>query len=706
MPTKLEKLETALVNAHSAGDVDAAKKLANEIKRIKQEEVALKKLDNVVNTKTDLKTTAKDVLRSGLAGATRLPAYVAGLPGDINELGKLFLPDYMTAPVGELITGKPKKNIFPTSQQIIDYTENKLPQIKPVTSYVPKTKEGKYAKTITEFALPGLAGKSKVLTTGIGAGGGLMYQGLEDLTQSPLAATGVTIPAMMAAGFLGGPSTAASLAERALKGVDKKQIDDAIKLEKTADELGIKLLPGETFDDKFVQQLTEGVVKSETGSPLIYEATKTRADDITNLANKQANIIANAPQSQRAVFDIIQDTGKDALQTAKNIRASKAQKAGYGVANNEALDPGQVLKIINTIDNAIANTNNVTNRQTLNKIKNELIKKRVKVKGKKKKQIIPETNINKLDGTFKIYRDNYRNSTKGKNTDLFINTDLGGKLFNQDKNGILDVLNAELRTNKNYAKANDTFAQLSDEIVSVVEKNIEPLIKNNLTLPKIERFIFNPSQASVDDINKTLATLNKTNPEATIEIANIYFRNKLNKAFPITKQGEDLTQGFNLVKSIVGEKGARDNFMAVLDNVAKAKNVNPKDLKVGFEKMIKVLERTAKISSINKPGFDVQGIAQKTLVKDAAMMKTFNPFVRLATKYGEMKAGGANKVLGRIFASDQAVQNLVDLARTNPQSKKAVLNTLYILDGSQGLQSQPLTTDEERLLYLERLSNQ
>ena len=270
----------------------------------------------------------------------------------------------------------------------------------------------------------------------------------------------------------------------------------------------------------------------------------------------------------------------------------------------------------------------------------------------------------------------------------------------------MDVLNAELRTNKNYAKANDTFAQLSDEVVSVVEKNIEPLIKNNLTLPKIERFIFNPSQASVDDINKTLATLNKTNPEATIEIANIYFRNKLNKAFPITKQGEDLTQGFNLVKSIVGEKGARDNFMAVLDNVAKAKNVNPKDLKVGFEKMIKVLERTAKISSINKPGFDVQGIAQKTLVKDAAMMKTFNPFVRLATKYGEMKAGGANKVLGRIFASDQAVQNLVDLARTNPQSKKAVLNTLYILDGSQGLQSQPLTTDEERLLYLERLSNQ
>ena len=348
------------------------------------------------------------------------------------------------------------------------------------------------------------------------------------------------------------------------------------------------------------------------------------------------------------------------------------------------------------------------NVRKLKQIKNQLIAKKVKVEGQDIKEIIPETNINKLDSTFKQFRDDYRKSKKGvANESRFIDNQLGFQLFNETDDAILDTLNKELRTNTNYATANDTFAQLSDELVQVAQKNIGPLSKNNLNLSKIENFIFNSKNANVDDINKTLKTLNKTNPDATIQIANVYFRNALNEAFPvITKQGEDLTQGFNLINKIAGKGRERKNFMAVLDNVAKAKNVDPKNFKVGFENMIKVLERTGRISSINKPGFDVQGIAARTLLKDAAMMKTFNPFVRLATKYGEIQAGGANKVLGRIFASDDAVQNLVDLARTNPQSKKAVLRTLYILDASQGLQSQPLTTDEERQLYLEEISQQ
>lgn len=670
-------------------------------------QVGLGKETSLISNKEDLKTTVKDVARSSLAGLSRLPAYAAGLGGDINELGKTFLPDYMTAPIGELVTGKPKRNLFPTSQQIIDYTEEKLPQIKPVTSYVPKTTEGKYAKTITEFAAPGLAGKSKLFTTGLGAGGGLLYQGIEDFTQSPIAATSIAIPTMMVGGFLGGPSKAATLAERALEGVDNVEIKKAIAREQRGKDVNVKLLPGETIDNKFVQQLTEDVVKSEKGSPLIYEATKTRADDIVNLGNKQANIISKAPQSQRAVFDIITDTGTSAIKTAKNTRFSQSQKAGYGVANTERLLPEQVFDVINKIDEAIDTfPNDSPNIRKLNQIKKQLIAKEVKVKGQKKKEIIPETNINKLDSTFKQFRDDYRKSKKGvANEDRFIDNQLGFQLFNETDDAILDTLNTELRTNTSYAKANDTFAQLSDELVQVAQKNIGPLSKNNLNLSKIENFIFNSKNANVDDINKTLRTLNKTNPDATIQIANVYFRNALNEAFPvITKQGEDLTQGFNLIKKIAGKGKERDNFMSVLDNVAKAKNVDPKNFKVGFENMIKVLERTGRISSINKPGFDVQGIAARTLLKDAAMMKTFNPFVRLATKYGEIQAGGANKVLGRIFASDDAVQNLVDLARTNPQSKKAVLRTLYILDASQGLQSQPLTTDEERQLYLEEIS--
>ena len=47
---------------------------------------------------------------------------------------------------------------------------------------------------------------------------------------------------MLLGGFLAGPSTAAKLAERSLKGVDEKQIADAIKLEDAARIAGVKLL--------------------------------------------------------------------------------------------------------------------------------------------------------------------------------------------------------------------------------------------------------------------------------------------------------------------------------------------------------------------------------------------------------------------------------------------------------------------------------
>ena len=279
----------------------------------------------------------------------------------------------------------------------------------------------------------------------------------------------------------------------------------------------------------------------------------------------------------------------------------------------------------------------------------------------------------------------------------FIDKQLGSKLFNTTGDGILDSLNAELRTNLNYAKANDTFAKLSNDLVNPVIRNVAPLSKNNITLDKINKFVFDPKHSNVKDINKTLGTLNKTDPQATIQIANVYFRNALNRAFPITKQGEDLTQGFNLVKSVIGTGNQRKNFMAVLDNVAQAKGVNPNSLKVGFEKMFNVLERTGRISAINKPGFDAQSLASRTIAKDLAMMKTFNPLVRLATKYGEMKAGGAEAVLGRIFASDEAVENLILLAKTNPGSKKAITRVVNIIALTQQLLPEENPPSEEIL---------
>ena len=647
---------------------------------------------SLVTNKTKPSVTA-DAAASFSSGILKGLSFIPGIPGDIERLST-YLPggkktggfDYgqpgNDESFGKSTTGK---YLFPSTKQIQNYFTN--PVLQKAFNYQPKTTPGRYLQTASEFAIPGVAAKTNAARkfgTALGAGGGATFQGLQDAGASPGASLGITLPLMIGAGLLGGPSTAARMSAP-FTGLSDDAIREAKKLEQLANSLGVKLTPGELVNNKLINELSESVVKNETSGAYICNATKSRPEAVKNLILQQADELGPDIVSKRTGLDVVEETARKAIKDVKIKRASESQKAGYGVANTEFLEPAQVMTVINRIDEAIAATNNVTNKAQLNKIKNELIKKKKKVKGKKKLEIIPETNINKLDNTFKIYRDKFKDMQKGKESN--INKVLGIELFTQADDGILNILNNQLRTNKSYANANDEFAKLTNELVVPIQRNVDVLANNGLNFNKIKSFIFYSTKANANDIKKTLDILNKTDPQATIDIANVYFRNMSNRSVNILKaQGDDLTEGFKFTKSIMGTAEQRKNFMAVLDGVAKAKGVDPKQLKVGFENMFKVLERTGRLSNINKPGFNADKIANQTIIKDAAMMKTFNPFVRLATKYGEIKAGGAYDTLGRIFARDDSIEQLVALAKTDPNSKVAIRRVLYIVDSNQALE--------------------
>ena len=627
---------------------------------------------------------AADILKSAGSGVYKGASYVPGMVGDIEKLGKTFLPGFMTKP---FIGGDRPVQVFPTSKDIRTGVEALIPGLEELGRYQSQTSLGGFLQSIPEFAIPGFLGKTPAaqkLGVQLGAGGGAVYEGVEQATGSPGAASATSIPAMITAGILAGPTQAAKLAERTLKDIDPKTLKDAINLEEAARVSGIKLLPGETIDDPMAIQLIEDIIKTDEGSAYIYNSVKNRPDMVEALINKQAGQIADMPESQRAVFDMIEGVAKETIQSAKAVRASKSQKAGYGVSNNEFLEPNQVLDVIENIDNIIRTQTspNSPNRAKLLQIRKQLIEKETKVKGQKEKVITPVTNINKLDSTFKQYRDDVSSANKNLviGGERFIAKDLRGKLFNSDQTGILDDLNFQLNTNPNYKAANEKYSEITKTLVNIVERNVLELSKKGLNLNKIENFVFNPQTVNVKDINTTLGTLSKTDPEAVKQIANLYFRNAINKSSKIKKKGKDLGQGFELVKNVFNTPQQRKNFLAVLDNVADANNVSRKDFKIGFENMFDILERTARVSNINKPGFDVKGIAGQAVVKDVAMMKTFNPYVRLATRYGEIKAGGTYENLGRLLADPEATRLLVELGKTNPQSKAAIIKTLNLID--------------------------
>jgi hypothetical protein len=626
--------------------------------------------------------TALDYAKSTGSGAYKGSSYIPGFPGDIEQLGQQFLPEWMTKPI---IKGAKPIQVFPTSAQLRGMAETVIPALEGVAEYEPQTTGGRYLKTGIEFAAPGATGKTaaaRKFGAGLGLGGGALYETVESTSGSPGVASAVTIPAMLTAGFFGGPSKASKLAERSLIGVSEKEISKAINLENAAKIAGIKLLPGETFkDNKMIAQITEEVLRSDLGSAYIYQAIKNRPKKVEALVEKQASEISALPESQRAVFKMISDTAKTNIKQAKKTRTNKAQNAGYKVADDQDLPAETVLNIIDGI-NAIRVGQNSPSASKLQNIKDQLTKEVIRDKKTKEIiEIIPETNINNLSSTYKQYKKEVDASNKELvvGGERFVIEDLRPKLYNPNETGALDLLGRALNTNPAYKAGNEKFAELSNSLVKVVEANVLPLSKKKINLTTIENFVFNPKQASKKDINDTLSTLNKTNPQATIEIANVYFRNAINNSFGINKQGADLKQGFNLVKAIAGKKKERENFLAVIDNVADAQKVSRKDLKVGFENMLNILERTGRISNINKPGFDVRGLARKNLINDVAAAKTFNPLVRLATKYSELKAGGAMDSLGRIMANPQSTKLLVELGRTNPQSKAAINKTIQAI---------------------------
>jgi len=649
--------------------------------------------------------TALDVAKSVSSGGYTGLSYIPGFIGDIEKLGQQYLPSIMTRPIAEIFTGKEVQptQVFPTSKEIRGYAEQAVPALKGVAEYQPETAYGRYAKTMTEFAAPTITGKTKAARRfggALGLGGGALYETVEEATKDPLAATAVTLPTMLTAGFLAGPSKAAKLAERSLKGVSEKEIADAIGLENAAKLAGVKLLPGETLDNKMIASLTEDVMKSDMGSAYIYEAIKNRPKEVETLINKQANKIADLPESQRDVFKMIGDTAKTNIKTARKTRTNKAQEAGYRVADTETLPPETVLDIIDGIDSIPVPPNSPSSRK-LQGIKKQLTKEVIRdEKTKEIIEIIPETNINNLSSTYKQFKADIDASNKELVTggERFVVQDLRPKLYNADETGALDLLGSALNSNPAYKAGNEKFAELTNSLVKVVEENLLPLSKKNIDLPKIEKFIFNPSAANKKNINDTLSLLNKTNPQATIEIANVYFRNAINNSIGINKKGPEFTQGFNFVEAIIGKRGQkRENFLAVIDNVADAQKVSRKDLKVGFENMINILERTARISNINKPGFDVQGIAKQTLAKDLAMAKTFNPLVRLSTKYSELRADRALDSLGRVLANPNSTKLLVELGRTNPTSKAAIRKTLQIIDTVSPLVERQQPTEQPQV---------
>jgi hypothetical protein len=144
---------------------------------------------------------SQDLLSSVVSGAQNVPIGIVGLPGTIGGMldaartkavekgeelgvrGYSYLMGQSDRPEGEARLADMRKrqqaardiysqvpSLAPTIQDISETVERGAQAVGvPGPLYKPRHKEGEFAKTIVEFAAPGLLGKQKALATGVGA---------------------------------------------------------------------------------------------------------------------------------------------------------------------------------------------------------------------------------------------------------------------------------------------------------------------------------------------------------------------------------------------------------------------------------------------------------------------------------------------------------------------------------------------------------
>ena len=643
----------------------------------------------------------RDLAMSSAKGGVRGLATLAALPSMVTQ-GTTALMEYLGAPkpdprisfVNPMLPGMSFK---PTLPQVMEAIET-IPGAKAVTQYQPQTKAGEYFESIGEFVAPGipfakpltsqdrLKRFSNVLFPGIAAGA--TSELTEDLPPY------VSIPATIAAGGVTAavtrPDKAANIAEAALRNVTDEELELAKQIQKIArEEFDIPVTATELIDNGLVNKLGEIVYKSERGGPIMYNFLKDRPDQVEFIAKQLTDKLIEEPKLLNEAIQGIKITAEKALKNAKKERRRRAEEAGYKVANTEALEPDQVLPLIRYIDDTVKRLDAGDPAiQTLNSLKRSLIKSKTSKKDQpqildelgqpirgQQPEIIttPQTNINTLDNILKRINSRISDSRVNKTRDRDIidrNTErILREGLDEGGEGILTLLDRQLRTNKNYSAAKDEFAKLSEELVAPIERNLKPLLEGGVTQGKIRSIIFDTGTRNVEDVKRTAEILNKVDPEAFQLIARTYFKNAINRTLNSQKAGDlKIAKGFDLKKQLT-EMGREDNFLAMLEGVAKSKGVNPKEFVKGFENFNKVLSKTANIIGVNNPASPPP---IKLISRDFAQFGAFMWQVKFAGKLEKFTKEKTLEKLADIFIQDDSIDQLVALAKTNPDSVKAV----------------------------------
>lgn len=701
----LQELEQALIKADAAGNVEDAKVLADEIRRIRasqqqtppQEESFIdRRIDDFTS---GIKATGSGVAK-GVAGIASLPGLVERGMTYIPGMDRGILKDVIGTDWGEQSLGRSQsgKYVFPGYQDI----RRNLDAVGagPVLDYEPESMLGQFQQTGAEWATGGLLSKPALMPrmAGVSTGGGMIAEGTEQLTGSEVggaaAGIGSMIPIQMISGM--NRSNASRMLQDALSGLDdasrKKVLSDAVELEKFARQVGIPLTGAESIGTQSMLDLLDLTRQNRYGAPIMDDFLRGRPDQTMDAIMGSLDSLAKKPTSSKEWAEKVQEVAEQYIKRAQQTRTAKSQAAGYTVADTEVVSPTLVNNIIRNIDEAMkASKPGEPVYRKLDEVRKRLISQPAK-KGKvvdasgqaTTTPPVPEIRMVILDGIRKDLDEVIQlsgNPSAKQNVKKIVSSSI---------RPIVNDIDEVLLTNPNFQAGRKMFENESKMVVNILEKYMGAFNKANIKPTAITKLVFDPKNVNAADVRKISKVLNDADPNIFPEIARKYLDDVFETAASPT-QGGMINVGPKFAQKVFsgGNTEQRAVFMAMLDGVADSKNLSfsqTKDFKVGFERLMRVLQTTGKMPGGNSATFQRQQMAdmasESTIGRGLDILST-QPFQSTRNFLRELVERRTVEELAGIMTSPNSVEEIIKLSKIEPSRLQVLLNNASVY-GSAG----------------------
>lgn len=657
----MERLESAFMKAHNAGDKANAKILADEIKRRRAAPPA-----PAAPETQDVSVTG-DLAKSGGSGLFKGIVGTLGVPGSIEQLLKQLaysssqkayaLPEsekaqvrdleILGSPVGAMVDKPPQAptQVLPTYSDVISGAASMLPeQLKPALTYQPKTAPGRIASLAGEFTggalLPGSLTRSVLKNvlpyTAVGGAAGTVEE-VASGYGGP-AGLALTVPVALAQAKRG-------KASQMLKAIDTAG-SEAKALQAASRRAGVPLTAAETISDPKIASFAEEASKQPVAAETMRPFVEARADKVPAAIERGLLEVDQPIKSPLEVSRKSAEAAQKAIESARGNRTEAVTKL-YDVAKTQSVEPSAIQQIV-----AKAEELKVNRSPAVQKEIDDYVKQLFDKDGN------PITNLGALDDIYATTRDASKIVVTDKTKAGAIKA-----------SSTISKLNGELRTVTNNASdelaaARNIFEAESEKLKSLVgDSGIDSISKSGSNPSAIVSAI-SGSKARASTIESVSNQLNKQDKTVFPKVARYYFEEASSQAI----RGEPAKGGFRFAKSVRGSPLKQERFDAIIAGVAKAKGKNVKNSVTAANKLMDILEATGQAKglltpsgAVSAPGTKFGGIIERIISKfeRATDAKFYNKFAEA-------------------MVSDDSINALEKLARTDATRDQyaAFLNTL------------------------------